>query len=140
MYALSRSYAVDSQISSAAATRISTGNITGWASRRTPPRSSASTSRTASRGTAYSDSTNRTRRAVTNTRCDVSEYERLDSVAAASRFSGLIRRGIERPARHSVPNAAFSMTSYSQYRRQAGIGGELSSVIRLFRLTRALRP
>jgi hypothetical protein len=132
-------------MSSAAATRTSTGNITGLASRGTAARSSASTSSRDSRGTAYSDSTNRTRRGVTNTWCDVAEYERLESVAAASLLSGLISEGTARPVRHSAPNAAFSITSYSRNWRQPGMRGgvpgpESRSRILLLRLTRAFFP
>ena len=125
-------------MSSSAATRTSTGNITGSASRGTAARSSPSTSRIDSRGTAYSDSTNLTRRGVTNTWCDGAEYDRFESVPAASRLSGLTREGTARPVRHSAPNAAFSITSYSKKRRHAGIRG--SSVPRLLRFTRAFLP
>src|SRR5580693_4087458 len=110
-------------MSSAAATLTSTGNITGAVSLGTAARSSASTSSSASRGTAYSDSTNRTRRGVTNTSCEAAEYDRFESVAAASLFSGLISEGIARPVRHNAPKAAFSMTSYSQNRRKDVIPG-----------------
>jgi hypothetical protein len=132
-------------MSSAAATRTSTGNITGSASRGTAVRSSASTPSRDSRGTAYSDSTNRTRRGVTNTWCDGAEYERLERVAAASRLSGLISGGTARPVRHSAPNAAFSITSYSRNRRQLGIrggvqGGRPPRATELLRLTRAFFP
>jgi len=129
---------VDSQISSAAATRTSTGNITGSASRGTAARSSPSTSRSDSRGTAYSDSTNRTRRGVTNTWCDGAEYDRFESVPAANLLSGLMSAGTARPVRHSAPNAAFSITSYSKKCRHAGIRG--SSVPRLSRFTSAFLP
>ena len=101
-------------MSSAAATRTSTGNITGSASRGTAARSSVSTPRSDSRGTAYSDSTNLTRRGVTNTWCDAAEYDRFESVLAASLLSGLMSEGTARPLRHSAPNAPFSITSYSK--------------------------
>ena len=55
-------------MSSAAATRTSTGNITGSASLGTSRCSSASTSGAAAAGMAYSDSMNRTRRGVVKTR------------------------------------------------------------------------
>src|SRR5580698_9457840 len=131
-------------MSSAAATRISTGNITGSASRGTPARSWLSTSCTDSRGTAYSDSTNLTRRGVTNTSCDGAEYRRVDSVAEASRLSGLISLGTARPVRQSAPKAAFSITSYSRKRRQAGIGDGTPAAptapVLLFCLSSALLP
>ena len=65
---VSRPDAVDSGTSSAAATRTSTGNMTGRACRSTAARSPANASPNASRGTAYSISRNRTRRGLVNTR------------------------------------------------------------------------
>src|ERR1700733_7672062 len=109
-------------MSSAAAILTSTGNMTWSARPATPARNSASTSSRDSRGTAYSDSTNLTRRGVTKTSCDGAEYVRFDRVAAASRFSGLIVAGTARPVLHSAPKAAFSITSYSKNRRQRGMG------------------
>src|SRR5579859_3749074 len=122
MYAESRPYPVDSQMSSAAATRTSTGNMTGNDSLGTAARSPASTSGNDSRGTAYSDSTNLTRRLVTNTRCDASVYDLADKDADVTEFSVGMSRFTRRPTRHIAPNAAFSITSYSQNRRQPGMG------------------
>src|ERR1700689_3062777 len=127
-------------MSSAAATRISTGNITGSASVLTAARSSASTSSTDPAGTAYSDSTNRTRRDVTNTWCEGAEYERFDKVVAANRLSGLMSEGTARPVRQSAPKAVFPIPSYSRNRRQDGIGAGPGPATRLFRLTRAFLP
>ncbi len=75
-YAFSRSYPVDSQRSSAAAKRTSTGNAGPTGSRRARSPTDASTSGSASRGTAYSLSRNRTLRVVANIRNDASEDSR----------------------------------------------------------------
>jgi hypothetical protein len=70
MYALSRPYPWESQMSSAAVNLISTGKITGNGSVSTMRRSSAKAVGRVARGTAYSISVNRTRRGVQNTSCD----------------------------------------------------------------------
>ena len=129
-------------MSSAAATRTSTGNMTGADSLGTAARSEARTSSRDSRGTAYSDSTKRTRRGVTNTSCDTAVYVRADSAPEDSRFSGGISAGTIRPVRHKAPNAVFSITENSHQRRHPGIAGGTSaeSAKRLFRFTSALRP
>ena len=61
-------------MSSAAATRTSTGNVTARPVPSTAPRTRRNTSRSAARGTAYSISRKRTRRGVQNTRYERSTY------------------------------------------------------------------
>ena len=132
-------------MSSAAATRISTGNITGWARRGTPARSWPSTSCTDSRGTAYSDSTNRTRRGVTNTSCDGAEYLRVDSVAEASRLSGLIsaRHRAAGPAERAegrvLHHLVLEEPPPARHRRRIAAPAPARTV-RLFCLSSALLP
>ena len=67
-YAVGRPYAVESSASSAAANRTSTGNDTGSRWRSTSRVTACTASRAAARGSAHSDSVNRTRRSLAKTR------------------------------------------------------------------------
>src|SRR5262245_26678034 len=93
MYADSRSYAVDSQMSSAAANRTSTGKATRSPVRSNHASTSASTSVIAARGTAYSISRKTTRRGEVNTAYDRSTNSRAESAREETAFNDRIVRG-----------------------------------------------
>lgn len=76
---MSRPEAVDSAMSSAGAVRTSTGKLTLKSERSTRALSSPSAATAAARGSAYSISTNRTRRGEVNTLYEMSVYVRADS-------------------------------------------------------------
>src|SRR5262245_10495691 len=83
-YAVSRPFAVDSQMSSAAATRTSIGNGMRAPEMSIQSRSRRITSTTFSRGTAYSDSRKTTLRSEQNTLYDASTYSRADNARDAT--------------------------------------------------------
>ena len=129
-------------MSSAAATRTSTGNITGSASRATPARSSAEHVEHGLAG-------NRVLRLDEPDPARRHEHlvRRRGVPAVGQRGGGepvqrLDRRGTARPVRQSAPKAAFSITSYSRNRRQPGIGDGIAAPprrpVRLFRLTQGV--
>src|SRR6266511_263100 len=132
MYAESRPYPWESQMSSAAVNRTSTGNGRPSTTERSP----AKASRTAARGSPYSISTKRTRRGVQNTDADGPVYVRADSARADTRFSGRTTRGATRAKRHATPNTRLERSSSSSQPRNRDSGAS-DTATRLLRLVSA---
>ena len=119
--------AVDSSASSAAANRTSIGNVTG-SRRRSISASTAAhrLARTAARGSAHSDSVNRTRRSLAKTRWLSSSRVLPRAAAPVSRPSGGLRAGNRRPVRCSRSRARLaSRSSVSQVRQRGRRVGRL---------------
>src|SRR5215210_913657 len=111
MYAVGRSYAVESSASSGAVTRSSIGNPIGRRRRSISASTRSSASAALSRGIAYSISVKRTSRVFAYTRLLTSRCSERPISPARRRFSSGISPGKRRPSRQKRPSTAFSRTT-----------------------------
>ncbi|CAM5421243.1 hypothetical protein SBADM41S_05604 [Streptomyces badius] len=133
MYALSRPDAVDSAMSSAGAVRTSTGKLIFSGDRSTMAFSSRSTVTASSRGTAYSISTNRTRRGLVNTLNGMSVYVRAERARLESLAIEGIVAGTARPSEQATWNTPLDSSS-SSIQLLIRPGGAAGPALRLLRL------
>src|SRR5215210_7083802 len=129
MYAVERSWAVDSSASSAATTRSSIGKPIGSRRRSIRESTRSSASAACSRGIAYSISVKRTSRVLAYTRLLASRCSERPISPARRRLSRGMRPGKRRPSRQKRPSTAFSSTT-SWTKAAARPGGRGGSSVR----------
>lgn len=133
MYALSRPEAVERAMSSAGAVRTSTGKLIRSGERSTIAFTSRSASTAASRGSAYSISTKRTRRGLVKTLYGMSVYVRADRARLESlAIEGMVA-GTARPSEQATWKIPLERSS-SSTQPLTFPGGAAGPALRLLRL------
>ena len=131
MYPVSLPYAVESQRSSAAATRTSIGNEMRHCHRSMTARTACRAAGTAERGRAYSISRKRTSRRVVNTEAELSVNCRWPVNRVASRLTPGVTAGTRVPMVQASDSAVLDTSTSSIQRRTGGSGATGSAAFSL---------